>query len=63
MKTKVINIDYIGVQGLQDLIENNPDWMLITCGSSTTDMKINGVEKVVNFAVFEQVIEDVEFKQ
>jgi hypothetical protein len=53
METKVINIDGLGVQGVQNLIDKNPSWGLISCGSSEIDMKINGIPKVVNFAVFE----------
>lgn len=49
MKTHVVNIDNIGgVTGLQRLIDNNPEWMLQTCGSA----RIKGLDRCINFAVF-----------
>jgi hypothetical protein len=52
MRTKVINIDGLGIYGVEKLIKNNPNWQLITCGQTTIDMWASGKEVAINFAVF-----------
>ena len=52
MRTKVVNIDGLGICGIEKLIHNNPQWQLITCGQSTIHQFVSGRNSVVNFAVF-----------
>lgn len=64
MKTKIINIDYNGISGLENLLKWNPEWWLLTCGSSRVEsMMINGEDYVVNFAVFQSWDDCPEFKE
>lgn len=48
---KVVNIDDLGVDGLQKLIDKNPTWVLVTCGSSF----VHPIARPINFAVFDSV--------
>ncbi len=54
MKTEVIDIDYKNVYALRDMIDKNPEWKLITCGSTIVESVIvDGTDRVLNFAVFQ----------
>jgi hypothetical protein len=55
----VVNIDKIGgIAGIQQLLNSNPHWTLITCGTTNVDRTKAGwlgweaVDAGINFAVF-----------
>jgi len=50
IKTKVIRIDNLGIQGLQDLIVKNDKFGW--CYKSSGSMEIFDVNETINFAVF-----------
>lgn len=47
MKYTVTNIDNLGIDGVQKLIDKNPTWVLVSCGMSFIEQY-----GTVNFAVF-----------
>lgn len=54
MKTIVTNITGFSIKEIQDLIDKNKQWSLITCSSTTKDTHF-GLEKTTrttDFAVF-----------
>ena len=49
-KTVVVNIDHRGIDGMERLIRNNPDFRIVCCGQSVISVYS---DHHINFAVFE----------
>lgn len=56
-RTKVVNIDGLGVEGLEKLINNNPSWKFIACAG----MSVNYLVHPIHLAVFQSSHTAAEF--